>query len=77
MIHCDMSDWDSPRPRIRNSKGNLEFSPGRVRFWYSENEISVIIEDGNGKDIPLVEVEIPINMLRAVIAVAEIDKRDP
>ena len=76
MIHCDLCEW-THKPRIRNSKGRLEECKGRVRLWYAEHAVSLIIEDGNGEDNPLVEVEVSIEFLKGIIAVAEIDMYRP
>jgi hypothetical protein len=46
-------------------------------MWYSEGEVSLLIYDEQGEESPLAEVEIPIKMLKAALAVAEIDSDDP
>jgi hypothetical protein len=74
MIHAEVGDWCS-EVRIRGKNRDLTRSKNAVaKLWYSEAEITIIIDDNRYQGRPLVEAKLNIDALRAILAVAELDR---
>lgn len=75
MLYAEIGSWDA-KPRIRTSSGFLEaVKSGRAKIWYSEGELSLIIEDGHGEDDPLVEVHLQPELLESALVLLDIDRK--
>lgn len=74
MLYAEIGSWDSGL-RIRTSAGFLEkVKGGRAKIWYSEGELSLIIEDGLGEDNPIAEVPLTAELLKSALSILEIDR---
>lgn len=68
MIHVDIGSW-TVRPRIRDDDYRMTHrDDGRVTAFVSEGEASIQIEDGQGEDNPLCEVQLTREMLQVILA---------
>jgi hypothetical protein len=68
MIHVDIGSWTA-RPRIRDDDFRMTHrEDGRVTVFVSEGEASIQIEDGQGEDNPLCEVQLTREMLQIALA---------
>lgn len=74
MIHAEIGDWCS-EVRIRGKNRDLTRTKNAVaKLWYSEGEITIIIDDNRYEGRPLVEATLSIDAMRAILAVAEVDR---
>jgi hypothetical protein len=74
MIHAEIGDWSS-QVRIRGKNRDLTRTKNAVaKLCYSEGDITIIVDDNRYEGRPLVEAHLSIDALRAILAVAELDR---